>query len=160
MRLTAHYPLCERTSVPAISPAFVARRFVEELDLPRPQPHIAPGYAVTGMLAFLETRGNLRPAPFTATTPLGSIEVTAVAHYLVDWGDGTPKQRFGFEGAPWPGGRVTHTYTHAGAYDVVVAKTWTAAWRVGSTEGSFTDLATEGRIDDFEVRQIQAVRNR
>lgn len=160
VQLLRSYPPCERSAVPPVNPTFVARRFVEELTLPAPRPHIAPGYAVTGMRSYLETRGDLRPRPFTATTPLGPIEVTAVAHYLVDWGDGTPAERFEVEGGPWPEGRITHTYAHTGTYDVVVTAVWTAAWRVGSTEGSFTDLRTQGRIEDFEARQVQAVRNR
>ncbi len=64
------------------------------------------------------------------------------------------------EGGPWPDGRITHQYTDVGIYDVVVTERWTATWRLGAASGSLAELRTTGRIDDFPVEQIQAVRYR
>jgi len=58
------------------------------VPLPRPQPHIAPGWAITGKLAYLETRGELTHT-YSQGTPIGPMEITARGRYYVDWGDGT-----------------------------------------------------------------------
>lgn len=39
----------------------------------------------------------------------------------------------------------------------VVTQHWTATWRLGPWSGTLNELQTEGRIDDFLVRQLQAV---
>lgn len=160
--LLAQWPLC--TTEPGAAPAsvipFLARQYIERVGLPRPDPHIAPGYALAGKPAYLETRSTLRPPRFTAPTPAGPIEVEATGTYAVDWGDGSATETFGFEGGPWPEGRITHAYTHAGTYTVRVTTTWTATWTAGGSSGTVMGITTSATIADFEVRQLQAVRNR
>ena len=160
LRLMGQYDFCPGVERPVRSPAVVARSVVEEFTPTPPRPHIAPGYAITGKPAYLETNGNLAPATDTRTTELGDIEVTFRGTYTVDWGDGTPVETHTAEGKPWPDGTIRHTYTHTGHYDVVVTANWTATWRIGTTTGEITDgLTTTQTIEDFEVRQLQAVRN-
>ncbi len=84
----------------------------------------------------------------------------ATGNYFVDWGDGTTTGPHAQEGDPWPNGRITHEYLRVGAYDVVVTERWTATWHFGSESGTLSELRTTGRIDDFPVEQIQAVRYR
>ncbi|MEA2932766.1 MAG: hypothetical protein QOI56_1551 [Actinomycetota bacterium] len=139
------------------TPTSYAVRYWKDVPLPTPQPHIAPGRAITGMLAYLETRGT---TTFTFTepdTPFGSLTIVTTGRYYVDWGDGTTTGPHAFEGRPWPDGRITHEYIHIGAYDVVVTERWTATWSFGSESGTLDELRTVGRIDDFPVQQIQAV---
>jgi len=146
--------------VPAQSPvspaAAMADRFFQEVPLPTPDPVIAPGRAITGLTAYLQTRGATTHA-FTRSTPLGPMAIDATGTYTVDWGDGTVTGPHSVEGRPWPEGQITHSYTDVGTYDVVVTETWTAAWRVGSERGTLGGLRTTARIEAFPVGEVQAV---
>jgi hypothetical protein len=156
------YPPCPEqprppgAPAPAEAPSMVARRYWELVPLPRPQPFIAPGRAITGMLAYLETRGEVTYA-YTNDTVFGPLEIVATGRYYVDWGDGTEGGPYAHEGGAWPDGRITHQYTHVGAYDLVVTERWTATWTLGGHTGRLRTLQTVGRIDGFPVQQIQAV---
>ncbi|HEX4979598.1 MAG TPA: PKD domain-containing protein, partial [Acidimicrobiales bacterium] len=160
LRLIGIHELCPGVEAPVLSPAAIAREVIEEFLPAPPAPEIDPGYAITGKTAYLETNGNLSPPAQTRPTPLGDIHVSFRGRYRVDWGDGTVTDH-DTEGGPWPAGTITHTYIHTGRYDVVVTAEWSADWRIATSAGRITSgLATTGRIDDFEVRQLQAVRNR
>jgi len=134
----------------------VARRYWEEIPLPKPRPQIAPGRAITGKNAYLETNGQTRQV-YTNSTIFGLLEISATGTYTVDWGDGTTTGPHAFEGKPWPDGSITHDYLDVGSYDIVVTERWTANWRIGGNSGTLRTLQTTGRIDDFPVQQIQAV---
>ena len=140
-----------------MSPAEYAARYWRDVPLPKPGPRIAPGRAITGMLAFLETHGETTHT-YNQGTPIGPLAITATGRYYVDWGDGTTTGPHDFEGKAWPDGRITHQYIDVGTYDVVVTERWTATWRLGPASGVLSELRTTGRIDDFPVQQIQAVR--
>ena len=139
------------------TPETVAVRYWQDVPLPTPEPHIAPGRAITGMLAYLETRGTTSHTFTEPNTPFGPLTITATGAYYVDWGDGTNTGPHSQEGGPWPDGTITHEYIHIGTYDVVVTERWTATWSFGSQSGTLDELRTVGRIDDFPVQQIQAV---
>jgi len=145
------------------SPRELAVAFVTTIPLPKPSPYIAPGYAITGLRAYLETRASEQER-FSQLTPLGPLEViTTRTSYQVDWGDrtGMDEGPHPYPGLPWPTGRITHTYTDMGRYDVTVIEQWSASWTLGGESGRITGLqSAPARIDDFEVTQLQAVRNR
>ena len=149
-------PRAEGQTAPVETPAMVARRYWEEVALARPRPQIAPGRAITGKLAYLETHGQTTQV-YTNSTIFGLLEISATGAYTVDWGDGTTTGPHNFEGKPWPDGRITHDYLNVGSYDIVVTERWTANWRIGGNSGVLRTLQTTGRIDDFPVEQIQAV---
>jgi hypothetical protein len=157
--LVAEYSLCPNAVVPQQSPAVLAEVFWGEVLLPHPAPKIDPGWALTGRLAFLETRAPMTQS-FTRDTPLGPLTITATGEFLVDWGDGARTGPHPTPGAPWPDGRITHGYTNTGTVDVVVTERWKATWQLGGQSGSLTALSTDGRLDGFAVREVQAVRNR
>ncbi len=138
-------------------PGRTQTRILEDVPLPEPEPYIAPGRAITGLLAYLETRGTTAHTYTEPDTPFGALSIVATGKYYVDWGDGTSTGPHSDEGGPWPDGRITHEYIHIGAYDVVVTERWTATWSFGSESGSLDELRTVGRIEDFPVQQIQAV---
>lgn len=138
------------------TPSMIARRYWERIPLPRPQPAIAPGRAITGKLAYLETRGEISHT-YTNDTVFGPLVIVARGSYKVDWGDGTTTGPHGVEGKPWPNGEITHDYIDIGAYDVVVTENWTATWSLDGQSGVLRTLQTTGRIDDFPVEQLQAV---
>ena len=145
------------------TPEQLAVGFLVTVPLPQPKPFIAPGYALTGKLAYLETRAVERKE-FTTVTPFGPLRVVASrTAYEVDWGDGSglDKGPFPFSGEPWPDGRITHAYTHAGRYDITVIERWKADWSLGALSGTVPGLrSAPAVIEDFEARQLQAVRNR
>lgn len=155
--IRASYPRCPaRPAAPVVDPRTFAVQGWEEVNLPTPQPYIAPGWAITGKLAYLETRGRLHHT-FTKDTPVGPLEIDSVGSYYVDWGDGEKTGPYTQEGGPWPDGQITHDYIDVGTYDVVVTEQWSANWRIGSAGGTLTGQRTMGRIDGFRVEQIQAV---
>jgi hypothetical protein len=161
-RILEDYPPCpERPRAPGEpapveTRAMVAARYWERVPLPKPQPSIAPGRAITGKMAYLETRGETGHT-YTNDTVFGPLQIVARGSYTIDWGDGTTSGPHTFEGKPWPDGRITHDYIDVGAYDIVVTEKWTATWSLGGENGVLRTLQTTGRIDDFPVEQIQAV---
>ena len=146
-------------AIQVIDPSALAWAFWREVTLPSPAPAIDPGWAITGKPAYLETGGVLRKT-FTRATPIGTLTITAIGRFRVWWGDGATSGPFANVGGPWPDGRITHTYTDTGRYDVVVDEDWTARWRLAGFSGSLSSLRTSGTIANFVVREIQAVRNR
>jgi hypothetical protein len=152
-----NYPSCTPAAGAASrSPTAIAALAWQQADLPKPDPKIAPGRAIVGKDAFLETRGRLH---FThrEQTPLGELRIEATGRYYVDWGDGESTGPFSIEGTPWPAGEIKHDYQRAGTYDVVITARWTATWQLGSDGGSLPNGQTSGRIDDFPAQEIQAV---
>lgn len=141
---------------PAVTPAYLAARFWERTRLPAPAPHIAPGRAITGKLAYLETRGTTS-ATYAEDTVVGRLEVRATGRYYVNWGDGESTGPYDVEGTPWPTRTITHEWIHIGTYSIVVTEAWTATWRLGPASGTLRELRSVGRIDGFPVEQIQAV---
>jgi hypothetical protein len=157
------YPPCPEQpaqsgqQAPVETRAMIAARHWEQVPLPKPQPRIAPGRAITGKLAYLETRNDTQHTYTNANTPFGTLEIVATGQYYVDWGDGDKTGPYDGEGGPWPDGTITHQYIDVGDYDVVVTEKWTATWRFGGESGVLRQLQTVGRIEDFPVQQIQAV---
>jgi len=135
----------------------VAARYWEQVTLPRPRPAIAPGRAITGKLAYLETRGEVARTYSSVDPVFGPLQITATGSYTVAWGDGDRTGPHRHEGQPWPAGQITHNYLNVGSYDIVVTERWTATWSLGGESGVLRTLQTTGRIDDFPVEQIQAV---
>ncbi len=134
----------------------VALRAWEDIRLPRPNPQIAPGRAITGKWAYLETR-NQTQFEAQRSTLVGPLTIHATGTYSVDWGDGERSGPHSVEGKAWPDGEIRHDYINIGSYDVVVTERWTATWQIGAWSGTLRNLQTVGRIDDFPVEQIQAV---
>jgi hypothetical protein len=141
---------------PAETRAMVAARYWEQVPLPRPRPVIAPGRAITGKLAFLETNGEVSHR-YTNATVFGPLEIVATGSYTVAWGDGQTTGPYRLEGRSWPSGQITHDYLSIGVVDILVTESWTAAWHLDGQSGVLRTLQTTGRIDRFPVEQIQAV---
>ncbi|MGI8683831.1 MAG: hypothetical protein ACR2MO_01790 [Acidimicrobiales bacterium] len=160
------FPLCPGETLPLTTPDIEAAKYwqVAGIDLlPKPAPRIAPGYMLAGKLAYLEA--NSQPAVhFEHPTPLGLLTIDATSALFVDWGDLFDRTRLdgphAGPGGPWPDGTITHFWTDARTYDIRVEQRWSATWHLAGDGGSLVGLTTEGQLPDFEVRQLQAVRNR
>lgn len=152
-----NYPACTPVAGGvARGPAQFAALAWQRAPLPNPNPKIAPGRAIVGKWAYLETRGQLRFSHREAT-PLGELRIEATGRYHVDWGNGDETGPHSIEGDAWPDGQIKHGYQDVGTYDVVVTVRWTATWQLGTEGGNLPGGQTSGRIDDFPVQQIQAV---
>lgn len=148
------HPLCARLITDA------ARDLSVTLVLPSPRPEIDPGWAITGLRAFLETRGTVTYDSGPIETEWGTMIMQGTGEYFVDWGDDTGWfGPYGFEGMAWPEGRITHLYRHTGTYTVKVRQLWTLHWRVGERRGTLTDRFTESTLT-LPVRELQPVRIR
>lgn len=157
--MVAALPACgARAGDPAEQSVF---GFLYEYGTPDPEPWIAPGFAITGKRAYLETWGPLSHRPEPVETPSGRLEVVfAATSFTVDWGDGTAPEEYASPGEPWPDGEASHVYVDMGVYDVVVAQRWQASWRLGDRAGEVILTGAPSVIDAFEVGQLQAVRDR
>lgn len=140
----------------ALTPQEVALSHWARIPLPRPHPKIAPGRAITGKLAYLETGGKTGHT-YRADTVFGLLEINASGTHFVDWGDGEQTGPYSTDGTTWPTGTITHEYMNVGSYDVIVTTRWTATWRLAENRGPLPPNETRGRIEDFPVQQIQAV---
>jgi hypothetical protein len=133
-----------------------ARQWEQRTTLPRPTPYVAPGRAITGKTAYLETRGDL-VRNYRTESSFGPLVIVAHGTYFVDWGDGETSGPHTLEGGPWPNGHITHDYVKVGSYNIVVTEKWTATWSLDGESGILRTLQTTGRIDNFPVEQLQAV---
>jgi hypothetical protein len=158
-----HFPPCPATTgrpPRPIDPTILALSFWQTIPLPIPRPAIPPGYAITGKPAYLVTHGTVVPNPYSRPTPFGELTITPSGSYIVDWGDGTTPTWTGpyaGEGEPWPNGNIAHTFDNAGTVTITVEELWTATWRFGPFTGRLTTLHTTATINDYPIRQAQAV---
>jgi hypothetical protein len=142
---------------PVVTRAMVAAQFWQEVALPYPAPKIEPGRAITGLTAFLETRGKITDT-FNKDTVFGPLQIVSTGRYYVDWGDGKGETGpYSTEGGAWPDGQITHQYTHVGTYSIQVTEKWVGQWQLGGESGTLRTLETSGTIANFPVQQIQAV---
>jgi len=153
----------------AAVPAVVLRDAVRTVvtgQLPRPEPWIAPGFALTGLDVFLDTGAGhdlrydqtevVEVGPFTYT-----VEVTARGTTTVDWGDGSEPVTHDEPGRPYPSGVVRHVYRDAGAVDVTVTDGWTIDFRVVdpvTIADTVTAVLAPTTIEDLAVRGYRSVR--
>lgn len=142
---------------PAETRAMVASRFWEQVQLPKPKPEIDPGRAITGKLAYLETKGQTSLILTENTESFGLLRIVARGRYEVNWGDGVITKDHRLEGQPWPMGLITHEYLNVGTYNIVVTEYWEADWQLDGESGRLRTLRTTGRLNNFPVEQLQAV---
>ncbi len=148
------YPPCSAL------PSETAKELSFKLTLPTPLLEIDPGWAITGLPAFLETKGAVTYDSGPIPTEWGTMTMHGTGEYFVDWGDNTGQWGpYDFEGLPWPDGRITHIYQHTGTYAVRVRQLWTVQWQVAQRSGVLQDRFTESTLA-LPVRELQAVRIR
>ena len=148
---------CPTTGPPPPTAAQVAQQWSKTAHLPPPGLTVAPGYAVTGLTAYLQIAAH---APWTTAFAdpirVDSISVSCAATgFDVDWGDGAHTTTSS-TGGPYPTGDVTHVYQQASTgLSLGVTEHWSCAWsdRVGDA-GTIAGLASVGHLT-LEIREIQ-----
>lgn len=145
----------------ASTPTIEAARFWQQMDLPTLDPRIAPGKAIVGLPAYLET-GGAPSVTDGGDTPFGPLTITASRSITVAWDDGSGSTTgpHAGSGGRHPDGDITWVYGRSGPRNVAVTQTWTATWVVGDASGTFTGRGTTSTLFGFPVEQVQAVRNR
>lgn len=141
------------------SAAALAAEAVRNVDLPVPEPWIAPGEAITGLRSYLEIGGARLDTPVVDLDGVVVRLEATVTDYQVDWGDGSPVRRgVVSRGGPFPSGDVSHVYERAGTWTVRVRARWRVAWSTQGESGVIAEpLETDGAITGFRVREVQAV---
>jgi hypothetical protein len=145
---------------PPLTPTEIVERTIVNVRLPSPDPNIDPGYAITGMKAYLETGNSTRHTFDAIPTVLGPLSITATSTYTVDWGDGTTTGPHSSNGGKYPNGSITHVYRDAETLDITVTQNWSAQWSLAGQSGTIGGLSSSGALPNFVVREVQAVRNR
>jgi len=154
---------CPGTVVPPPLPpsaADVVLAWSQTAILPDPVLVVPPGYAVTGLPAYLEIQ---TPTPWTVNIPdpiwTDTIAVGCVhVAFDVDWGDDSPPLHTTSLGGPFPDGDVSHAYQTAGTGRTLsVTEQWRCQWSdpLGH-QGVIDDLHSTGRLP-LEVREIQSL---
>ncbi|MEX1178167.1 MAG: hypothetical protein WEB09_06870, partial [Nitriliruptor sp.] len=130
-------------------------------QLPRPTLSLPPGYAITGLRAYLVTGHDLDFGPVSIPVDLGivafDVQLSATGASTVDWGDGTITTHDS-GGTGYPDGAVSHVYTDAAIVDITVTDTWTVAYEAGPFVGSITAPLLPVTLPDVEIQERQAVR--
>ena len=145
---------------PPISPREVVERTIVNVSLPSPKPSVDPGYAVTGLRAYLETGNSVTHTFEPIGTVLGPLSISASSTYTVDWGDGTTTGPHSSSGGKYPDGDITYVYRDVGTVDITVTQNWTATWSLAGQSGTISGLVSSGDLEDFDVREVQASRRR
>ena len=150
-------PGCPST---VVSPEQVAYSFVREVGAPDPRPEIAPGHAITGKKAYLETPGSVETTVQRPTLLGPLVLVFRPTTFTVDWGDGSGTDTFTAPGRPYPSGTATHVFTDTGRYDVVVRQRWAVSWSLAGGGGTLGVTGAPSDIPQFEARELEAIRSR
>ena len=144
---------------PAPTAADIAATWSQSATLPNPTLRVRPGYAVTGLTAYLEIG---TPSPWTVSIPdpVRNDAITISCGHTsfdVSWGDSTPPTETTSTGGPYPKGDVTHVYQQAAqSYTIAVTEHWGCRWSdPAGNGGTLTGLRSAGRLP-LEVREIQS----
>ncbi len=154
---------CTPELAPVDDPSPDVHRFLHTITLPTPQLHIAPGYAVTGMPAYLEITGQDSYEISESLPGFGTLTARLSAtRFDVDWGDGTTERvDDGRTGAPYDGPaeqQILHEYLHPDDdLTVTVTARWVASWELGAFSGTVADLESTAAFD-LPVRTLVSVR--
>ncbi len=123
-------------------------------ELPTPRFSIPPGYALTGLKAYLTSSCTLYQN-FSDTTPIGTASIHATGEIWVKWGRGLSwSGPYNSCGLPWPEGEIFHVYESARSATVSVKETWVASWTLAGKSGSLTGLFTEPASQELPIHSI------
>jgi hypothetical protein len=161
---------CDAAAAEAMqTPNVLANGFVRRIPLPEPELEIDPGFALTGMPAYLVIGNQDGFTVIEALAGWGAMQVTFTPDaFEVDWGDGTVEQiTDGRTGVSWNGPaaqQISHVYADSdrhrgvdGNTVVTVSSTWSAEWSVAGFAGTVNGMVIDEAFD-LPVREYRAVR--
>ena len=167
VRLVEIYDVCPPAEEgEAVPPEVIAEievlRFWATKPVPRMELEIDPGWAITGLRAYLETGPDSATAQtLTFDTPVGQAVADITADYIIDWGDDTSVEQYSVNGGAWPNGDISHVYQWAQPVTVTATQHWTGTWRMTSgpaagVGGQLPQLPMTATLD-LLVDEVQAV---
>lgn len=143
-------------------------RFAAGLPMPPPDPRIPPGRAITGLPAFLEPNGQ---TVHTVSLEIFGSTFTATFHHVaydVNWGDGTPTQRYGHTqvAGAYPDGEIRHAYQDRGHVIVSVTQYWAGWWSYDGVPGAIAPVSNRpipgtlwsANSVDLPINEVQGIR--
>ena len=152
------------------APEQLAEAFIHAVAFEPPDPRIRPGYAITGLPAFLEPGGTDAIAPITRPdSPYGTFHAEAEPTLRVHWGDGAvhavTDERGWIEygsrsGGPWPHGDITFVYRDPGTVTVSVVREWAFHWSFSAGPSGVLVFPLAGQAGPLPIDEVQAVRVR
>ncbi|MFP4149141.1 MAG: hypothetical protein ACLFV0_06600, partial [Nitriliruptoraceae bacterium] len=137
--------------------------FVRRIPLPEPLLSVDPGFALTGLPAYLTINGQEGFEVQEALPGWGTLQVDLrPTEFAVDWGDGAIETvtdgRTGGAHDADPTEHITHVYRWSDPQgQVAVRSTWEARWSVGDFSGTVADLVIDAALD-VPVREYRTVR--
>lgn len=136
--------------------------------LPRPELSVPPGYALTGMPAYLVTDHTLDYGPAEHPVDLGIMELTVQVEgtgtSTVDWDDGSEPQSYDEPGRPYPDGNVKYTYADRGEATITVTDSWHLTFNVYRNGNVIISDVAEFELnpvtleEPLEIRELRSVR--
>ncbi len=153
---------CPGAAAPQPVPgATLADQWASHANLPGPELEVNPGYAVTGLTAYLQIDPK---SPYSTTFNATAQAPNAIhincsaSSFDVNWGDGSPGTHTTSTGGPYPNGDVTHVYQSAAADDdLTVTSHWGCHWTDDfGAAGTVSNLHSTGHLA-LPVREIQSV---
>jgi hypothetical protein len=149
------------TPPPANIPGWMYRAAARPMiKPPAPELFIAPGFALPGKKAFLESDG---PDQYTATGIAYGDQVSWTCAYTssyVDWGDGSASGRsafFRYESGEWPDGGVWHIYDEPGNVTVDVTDYWSCILSVNGTPQDVPIDSFSTNTFPIEIIELQVI---
>jgi hypothetical protein len=117
--------------------------------MPAPDPEVAPGRAITGLAAFLDSGiDRAQIDPIVVDVLAGTVTIDPQPSSVeVDWGDGNEPQEYEGDARPWPDGDVTHAYETRDVVTVRVLQRWDAHWSYDGLLGARLEVDLQAELD-------------
>ena len=131
-------------------------KYLKDVTPPTMQVTVQPPNGVLSNLpAYFQANppADLQPQAFGGPQVTENITVTP-AHYTWDWGDGSPALTTDDPGAPYPDGKVTHTYDRSAHLVAALTTEWSATYTIsvaGQTFGPYNATGTVQRTQRFPL---------
>ena len=148
--LSGTYPVCSfraggTSSTGTVNPAQAVTTYWNQViqnQLPIPHFSVPPGFALTGLPAFL-TASCTTSKTFYDNTAAGTATIDATGELWVRWDSGQGwSGPYDSSGLPWPNGTIAHVFETNGTATVSVKETWSASWSLAGAAGTLGDLFT------------------
>lgn len=156
------YPACTGTSRQSSPPQQTPNQVVTAFwnstvrnELPVPRLSVPPGFALTGLEAYLTSPSCATSKTFTDSTPLGTAAIHANGEIWVRWNTGQDwSGPYRSCGLSWPSGTITHVYEQEGYATLSEKETWTANWTLGGESGTLQGLQTSPPPLNLPIRSV------